>query len=627
MLAAASTALLAGGAAYLDGQLRISSDVCEIVRQRLGKRNLKRAMNRETSPCFNLFKANAQKYASYEAIWTRNGSFSWQNALDMVCKYASYFRSQGVGPGDIVTFYLINSAELIFGWMALVALGAAPALINYNLEKDALVRCVEVGAAKLMVVDANADCHARAFGVQKELSKLGVRMVVLNDELKLTIKSLAAIEPTQPSTLNTTLAIMYTSGSTGLPKAMLVGIQRAYCTASVSFKTFGQKAGPHGDRSFYCIPLYHGTGGIAAMIDFMGGLSIAVVPKFSLSRFWEECINSKSTIVLYVGEIMRYLLSAKPTSSEKKHYIRLIWGNGLRPDVWTKVQERFGIVEVGEFYAQTEGMLTLVNHSRNGLSKGAVGHQGYINRLQTRKTYTTAQIDGLTGDMYRDPITGLARETPLSEGGEVLVRVQNREDWRGYYNGEEATDRKFVKDVLQKGDLFYSTGDALRRTTDGYWYFLDRLGDTYRWKGENVSTTEVAEILGGHPMVSEANVYGVSIPGHEGKVGCVALRLSVEQGASDQWQSTLVDHLRSNLPAYAVPVFVRLITDSESMMTGNHKYIKGPLQQEGIDPGLTGTKVAGGEKHRMFWLPHGAKKYEIYGSSEWSAINQSLVKL
>lgn len=237
-------------------------------------------------------------------------------------------------------------------------------------------------------------------------------------------------------------------------------------------------------------------------------------------------------------------------------------------------------------------------------------------------------IDPDTGDVWRSPETGFARRVPYDKGGEILVKLPSRSAWAGYFRAEGATDKKLLKDVFEKGDLYFRTGDALRRDADGYWYFVDRLGDTYRWKGENVSTTEVAQVLGAAPQIAEANVYGVKLPGHDGRAGCVALVLKDGGTADDLDRTGLAALLRSKLPSYAVPLFLRVRDGGVGgMSTDNHKHSKVPLREEGVDPRLRGTKVQGGERDRFFWLPPGASEYVPFTQSDWDKLGHARAKL
>jgi acyl-CoA synthetase (AMP-forming)/AMP-acid ligase II len=216
-----------------------------------------------------------------------------------------------------------------------------------------------------------------------------------------------------------------------------------------------------------------------------------------------------------------------------------MYGNGLRPDVWIKFRKRFGVPEVWEFFNSSEGVFGLINYSRGDYLAGAVGHHGAIVRFLTRNTMVPVLIDQDTGAIVRDPKTGFAHRQPYEEGGEMIVAVEDASVFAGYFKNPEATRKKFARDVFKKGDLWYRSGDALRRTPDGRWYFLDRLGDTFRWKGENVSTAEVAEVLGKFPGVVEANVYGVALPSHDGRAGCAAVYIDPSHKSSFDYAGLL----------------------------------------------------------------------------------------
>lgn len=264
----------------------------------------------------------------------------------------------------------------------------------------------------------------------------------------------------------------------------------------------------------------------------MNGITLCIGKRFSTSKFWEEVRDSKATYITYVGETARYLLAAPPSPLDKAHTVRCMYGNGLRPDVWIKFRERFNVPEVWEFFASSEGVFATLNHCRGDYLAGAVGHHGALVRFLTRNTIVPVLIDQDTGDLARDSKTGFASRQPYDQGGEMIVAVEDEAVFAGYFKNPGATKKKFARDVFKKGDLWYRSGDALRRTSDGRWYFLDRLGDTFRWKGENVSTAEVAEVLGRYPGVVEANVYGVALPSHDGRAGCAAVYIDPNHAAS-----------------------------------------------------------------------------------------------
>jgi acyl-CoA synthetase (AMP-forming)/AMP-acid ligase II len=274
-------------------------------------------------------------------------------------------------------------------------------------------------------------------------------------------------------------------------------------------------------------------------------------------------------------------------------------------------------------------MFTLLNHSRGPYRTACVGHHGLILRLLLHNTYMPLLIDHTTGDLARDPTTGFATRTPYATGGEMLVRVPSKRAFGGYWRNPAATDKKFATDVFKKGDLYYRSGDALRRDADGKWFFLDRLGDTFRWKSENVSTAEVAECLGHFPGVSEANVYGVLVPNAEGRAGCAALQIDEKvfpkTAAGEMDWGKLLAYARGRLPRYAVPVFLRVV--GKSAHIHNHKQNKVPLRKEGVDPKLVGTEAQEGRGDVILWLKPGVEGYVPFEKSDWADLEESRARL
>lgn len=328
------------------------------------------------------------------------------------------------------------------------------------------------------------------------------------------------------------------------------------------------------------MPLYHGTGGTTALVCMITGITCCIGTKFSTSKFWTDVRESDATAIVYVGETARYLINSPPSELDRKHKVRAMFGNGLRPDVWQRFVDRFGIEIVGEFFNSTEGVMALFNGSRGPFTATAVGHQGLIERWKTHNTYVPVECDMVTGEMIRDPKTGFCRRKSYEEGSEILVQMPSEAAFVGYYNNPEATEKRFERNVFKKGDLWYRTGDALRRDKDGRWFFMDRLGDTFRWKSENVSTAEVAEALGSFPGIQEANVYGVEVPGHDGRAGCAAIH--IDPAHRDKFDfNTLLTHAKKKLPKYAVPVFLRVQKKQTTMH--NNKQNKVPLRNDGID--------------------------------------------
>ena len=582
---------------------------------------------------FYLFEANVTLFPQSVAIWSRTGSYTWSQVHDRACQYATFFLAQGVQPGQIIGLYMKNAPEFLFIWLGLMAIGCAPAMINWNLSADPLIHCIKISKTALLIVDQEQDCQDRIESEKQRIEgDLGVNIITLSEILKAEIARSPIARPEDTYRENVTAvspcALFYTSGTTGLPKAFPFGTARFYMTGAAWLRSMGgQKPGPGGDRYYVCMPCYHGTGGISTMACLTSGISVALAKKFSTSQYWQDVHDSEATILVYVGEAARYLLAAPVSPLEKQHKVRCLYGNGMRPDVWSRFQERFNVPEVCEFFNSTEGMFTLVNYTRNSSRANAVGHHGLVLRYLFHDTYVPVEVDIETNEIVRSPKTGFAKRKDYAEGGEIIVKLPNRDAFPGYWGSAESTAKKFAYDVFKKGDLYYRTGDALRRTDDGHWVFLDRLGDTYRWKSENVATAEVAEILGTYPGVIEANVYGVQVPGHEGRAGCAAIDLETPVKDSFDW-TAFTKYVRAKLPRYAVPVFIRVVESGVgSMSSHNNKQNKVPLRQEGIDPNLKGSKMKGGERDQVYWLAPKAAQYVPFTERDWENLIAGKAKL
>jgi acyl-CoA synthetase (AMP-forming)/AMP-acid ligase II len=297
----------------------------------------------------------------------------------------------------------------------------------------------------------------------------------------------------------------------------------------------------------------------------------------------------------------------------------MAFGNGLRPDIWNRFKERFGIEAIAEFYTATEGTTGAWNYSRNEFSKGAIGRLGTLARLLTKSSTALVELDMETEQPWRDPKTGLCKRVKVGEPGELIYELDPNDipaKFQGYWNNTKSTEDKILRDVLKKGDAWYRTGDLISTDSEGRSYFNDRIGDTFRWKAENVSTSEVSEALGNHSSVQEANVYGVSLPHHDGRAGCVAIVLAEEP--SERLLSDLARHAHERLPRFAVPLFLRMTSGSDMQMTGTNKQQKHVVRSQGVDPEKVGGDL-------LYWLKDGA--YVKFGKEEWGELNAGRVKL
>lgn len=539
----------------------------------------------------------------------------------------------GVQPGQLTAFYMQNSVEFIFALLGLWAIGSASALINYNLGKESLIHSLRISGARVLLVEADSQGMSRIEEARERIEgELGMKIVVLDGDQKarISIQDSKTPEANYLETLppDFPICMIYTSGSTGMPKACKLTLARVFFLLDGRIRTLGLSPGPNGDRLYNCMPMYHGAGCVAALLCLCSGLTLCIGKKFSSTNFWNDVRDSDATAFVYVGETARYLLATPPSPLDKQHRVKLMFGNGLRPDVWRKFVERFRVEIVCESFNSTEGLFALANRCCGEFSQGAVGHHGLILRRLLHHVYVPVEVDYITGDIYRDARSGFARRKPYEDGGEILVRVPDEKAFTGYWNDPNATAKKFERNVFKEGDLFYRTGDALRRTSDGRWFFIDRLGDTYRWKSENVSTAEVSEILGRYPGVMEAIVYGVEVPGYDGRAGCAALYVA-EDLRSATFYASLLSFAQKVLPNYAVPVFLRITNSMQPMH--NNKQNKRPLKEEGINIRKIARGMSSADK--ILWHPEalGAKgrggTYVEFTEADLGALTQRAMGL
>ena len=364
------------------------------------------------------------------------------------------------------------------------------------------------------------------------------------------------------------------------------------------------------------------------------GATFAMSRKFSTSSFWDDVRKHGAHIIQYVGETCRYLLSAPtrtdPSTGEnldRKHAVRVAFGNGLRPDVWNRFKARFGIDTIAEFYGATEGSFATWNLSRNDFSMGAVGRSGALYNAILGRSVALVEVDHDTELPRRDPKTGFCKRVPRGEPGELLFRLPPNDvdsRFQGYYGDKDATSKKIMRSVFSKGDAWFRTGDVVRWDSENRVFFTDRIGDTFRWKSENVSTAEVAQVVGLHPAVQESNVYGVEVPHHEGRAGCAAVVFKPEatvgnKTPSEETLRTLARHVRAQLPRYALPLFIRVVKGGEGIQTtGTNKQQKNGLRDQGVQPGKTGDD-------EVYWLR--GEGYVRFGPEDWMGLEGGRVKL
>ncbi|XP_054858568.1 long-chain fatty acid transport protein 2 isoform X2 [Eublepharis macularius] len=383
----------------------------------------------------------------------------------------------------------------------------------------------------------------------------------------------------------------------GLPKAAVITHERTVLACGLIIASGVTSE----DIIYTALPLYHSAAFLVGINGcIMQGATIALRSKFSATQFWDDCRKYNVTVIQYIGEVLRYLCNVPKKDNDRDHRVRMAIGNGLRADVWREFIRRFGNMRIFEFYAATEGNIGFVNYTGK---IGAVGRLNYFHKKIMR--YDLIKYDVEKDEPVRDE-NGYCIKVPKGEVGLLICKITRFAPFSGYAGAKSQTEKKKLRDVFKKGDLYFNSGDLLMIDRDNFIYFHDRVGDTFRWKGENVATTEVADILGLLEFIQEVNVYGVAVPGHEGRIGMAAIRL---QEGCEFDGGRVYRHVADYLPTYARPRFVRIQDAIE--ITGTFKYRKVQLVEEGFNPALV--------KDTMYFLEDKEKTYvplteDIYNS-------------
>jgi fatty-acyl-CoA synthase len=519
----------------------------------------------------------AERFGDAPALISADAVLSYR-ALAAACHcYARWGLAHGLASGDTVCLVMANCPEYLAIWLGLSGIGTTVALINTNLRGELLAHSLNLVAPRYVIAGASLADAVRAVrpllasGVECWVSGAGGGDLPRLDEAiaGLSDDALQADEVRAPSLGDRALCI-YTSGTTGLPKAANVSHLRLM---QWSHWFAGLMDVQPGDRMYDCLPLYHSVGGVVATgATLVGGGAVVLRERFSARGFWKDVVAERCTLFQYIGELCRYLLASPPQEEESQHTLRLACGNGLRAEVWGEFQQRFRIPQILEYYAATEGNFSLYN---------CEGRPGAIGRippfLAHRVPVALVKFDLETASPARDASGRCIRCAP-QEAGEALGQIMDETGVTRFegYTDDAASAKKILRDVFAPGDAWYRTGDLMRQDEQGFFYFVDRVGDTFRWKGENVSTTEVAGVIAACPGVADAAVYGVSVPGTEGRAGMAAV-----VAASDFDLGELRRELVARLPDYARPLFVRIVSALE--LTGTFKLRKQELALEGYD--------------------------------------------
>ncbi len=513
------------------------------------------------------------------AIQFEGRKYTYSDYDQAANRYAHWALGLGIKRGEVVALLMENRPEFLFAWAGMAKIGAVTALINSNLTGQPLAHSLRISDARHLILGAelggNYESVLELLETRPVAWATGGAVAGCGDlDAALALASPKPMADDQRRGLKTrdNLFYIYTSGTTGNPKAANFShyrfFQMAYAFTEMT------RARPS-DRMYLVMPLYHSAGGVCAVGQMLTvGGSLVIRRKFSATAFWHDVHQYEITLFQYIGELCRYLLASPPNADESNHKLRLAVGNGLRPDIWQTFKDRFHIPEIVEFYGATEGNVSMFNVD------GKVGAVGRIpNYLSGVFNIRIVKFDVEAELPVRGP-DGFCIESAPGEQGEAIGLIP-KDPKKGLgrfegYKGASETSKKILRDAFAKGDAWFRSGDLMRKDAEGYFYFVDRIGDTFRWKGENVATSEVAEVISVFPGVSEANVFGVKVPGTDGRAGMVALV------GENPDLAGLARHVRANLPSYAVPIFLRLRTEIE--VTGTFKHRKVDYVREGFDP-------------------------------------------
>ncbi len=518
-----------------------------------------------------------------DALVDGDRTLTYQQMDELSNRVARWARAQGIERGEVVGLMMSNRLEYVCMWLGVLKMGGVCALINSHLRGHPLAHSIKTSGCEHVIVGAEiaerwatgeallekppAVWEHRPPGVEPSID--GAR--ALNEALAARSGAGLPKDIRRGVLCQESALYIYTSGTTGLPKAAKIthirGLNMMHAFA-------GAMGSNEHDRIYVPMPLYHGTGGVGGVgAALTVGACLVIRDKFSASHFWTDIVEHRCTMFTYVGELCRYLVNSPPHPDERRHRIRTCMGNGLRPEVWEAFRDRFALPHIVEFYGSSEGNIAFFNLDDK---VGSVGRlPPYTRRILNIRV---VEFDVEKEEVVRNA-DGRVIECPPGRTGEVIGLIDPTKPGGRFdgYADPEATQKKILTDAFEPGDRWFRSGDLLSRDADGYFYFVDRIGDTFRWKGENVATSEVTEVLSVFDGITEVNVYGVQVPGTDGRAGMAAI-----VAPDDLDMEALYAHVSRDLASYARPLFLRLEEAIE--VTGTLKHRKVDLVKAGFDP-------------------------------------------
>lgn len=527
----------------------------------------------------------------------------------------------GVAVGDTIGMDYTNKPMFIVLWLALWNVGALPAFLNYNNVGRPLTHCIKVAGMRMVFIDPQ--CSQNATDTE-EMIREECPDVILHfwdeDAIMAEIKDPNSVqfrlEDSKRSVDEKDYqagALIYTSGTTGLPKSAIMSWRKAGFGSSLYGYIVRLTSN---DTVFTSMPLYHSTASMLGVCAaFNHGACVALSVKFSVSTIWTQVKLTRATHLQYVGEVCRYLLNSPVHKDERNHLLKVAYGNGLRVDIWEQFKERFGIEAIGEFYAATESPIALTSFQEGNQGIGACRNYGYLINSILQFQQTLIKMDSEDNSTEWRNGKGFCEVTEVGEPGELIMNIftakHTERMFQGYLGNKKETESKILRDVFHKGDAWFRSGDLLKSDARGLWYFVDRLGDTFRWKSENVSTVEVENEIAKIESVRETVVVGVKVPNHEGRAGFAVLDVDDKNYNEDILKQ--VAHV--SLPRYAVPIFIKFDTITHS---DNHKVLKKDYREQVLPKGSTGGDV-------LYWLSK--EGYRELTEEDWKGIEEGKLKI